>query len=129
MLQASSGKLSADVLLAPHHGSRTSSTASFIAAVQPQATVFTVGYRNRFHHPHPGVVQRYQEQGARLYRSDRDGAIVLDFPGDGATRTARSQKENILEEGKDADQETIGIHITRLRQQHLRYWQDTTMTE
>lgn len=126
LLQASAGKLSADVLVAPHHGSRTSSTAAFIAAVLPQATVFTVGYRNRFHHPHPGVVQRYQVQGARLYRSDRDGAIVLDFPGNSATRSARSKKESRL---GNADHETIGIRITRWRQQHLRYWQDTTMTE
>ena len=71
--------LRADVLVAPHHGSTTSSTAPFIAAVQPAITVFTVGYRNRFGHPRAEVVRRYVEQGSRILRSDRDGAILLEL--------------------------------------------------
>jgi hypothetical protein len=48
-----------DVLVVPHHGSRTSSTPPFVAAVAPGVAVFTPGYRNRFGHPRPEVVARY----------------------------------------------------------------------
>lgn len=56
--------LRADILVAPHHGSKTSSTAAFIDAVRPDIVLFPVGYRNRFHHPHPTVVARYDEARA-----------------------------------------------------------------
>lgn len=70
-------RLSAAVLVAPHHGSKTSSTAEFIQAVGAQTVIFTVGYRNRFGHPHPAVVERYQASGAHLQRSDESGALLL----------------------------------------------------
>jgi len=53
--------LQSDLLLVPHHGSKTSSTAAFLAAVHPQTAVVQAGYRNRYGHPAPLVVQRYQE--------------------------------------------------------------------
>jgi competence protein ComEC len=65
----------ADVLLVPHHGSRTSSSAEFIQAVAPQWAVVSVGYRSRFGHPHPAVLERYGETGARMARTDLQGAI------------------------------------------------------
>ena len=71
--------LRADVLLAPHHGSRTSSSAEFLAAVGAGTVIFPVGYRNRFRHPNAAVLQRYEATGARLLRSDRDGAVTLRF--------------------------------------------------
>ena len=52
-----------DVLVVPHHGSRTSSTAAFLDAVQPRVAVIQAGYRNRFGHPAPDVVERYRERG------------------------------------------------------------------
>jgi competence protein ComEC len=64
--------LAADVLLVPHHGSRTSSTAEFLAAVGAQAAVIPVGYRNRFGHPGAEVLARLD---ARVFRTDRDGAV------------------------------------------------------
>jgi len=67
--------LHSDVMLAPHHGSRTSSTPGFIAAVGAREVIFPVGYRNRFNHPRPDVVDRYA--GSRLWRSDRDGAVRI----------------------------------------------------
>jgi competence protein ComEC len=74
--------LASDVLLVPHHGSRTSSTAPFIAAVAPRVAVFTAGYRNRFGHPRPDVVQRYRAAGVRIHRTDFDGALEFTFaPG------------------------------------------------
>jgi competence protein ComEC len=86
--------LRADVLVVPHHGSITSSTPEFIGAVAPDAAVFTPGYRNRFGHPRPEVVARYEQFGSALHRTDRDGALTFRFaPGAGrapsAERSAR----------------------------------------
>ncbi len=72
-------RLRAGVLLAPHHGSRTSSSPEFIAAVGADTVVFPVGYRNRFRHPNDAVWRRYQETGAQLLRTDRDGAVTVSF--------------------------------------------------
>ncbi|MDQ7990758.1 MAG: DNA internalization-related competence protein ComEC/Rec2 [Candidatus Dactylopiibacterium sp.] len=85
--------LAADVLVAPHHGSRTSSTAPFVSAVGARHVVFTAGYLNRFGHPAPDVAERYAHSGATLHRSDRDGAVGFVFRADGLqverTREAR----------------------------------------
>ncbi|HEY6132586.1 MAG TPA: DNA internalization-related competence protein ComEC/Rec2, partial [Rubrivivax sp.] len=70
------GALRADMLLVPHHGSRTSSTAAFIDAVAPRWAVVQAGYRSRFGHPAPDVVARYTARGAEVLRSDRCGAWV-----------------------------------------------------
>src|SRR5688572_1358734 len=64
-----------DVLLVPHHGSRTSSSAEFIAAVAPRWAVVPAGYRNRFGHPARDVLERYAAAGVRVLRTDRDGAV------------------------------------------------------
>jgi competence protein ComEC len=77
LLRRGRERLQADVLLAPHQGSRTSSTPEFVRAVSPRIVVFPVGYRNRFGHPHRDVVQRYREIGTRIYRTDRDGAVLI----------------------------------------------------
>ena len=77
LLRSARGQLRADVLLAPHQGSRTSSLPEFVSAVGARVVVFPVGYRNRFGHPHHEVVHRYAEGGARVYRTDRDGALTI----------------------------------------------------
>ncbi|MGH8663836.1 MAG: DNA internalization-related competence protein ComEC/Rec2 [Burkholderiales bacterium] len=89
----------ADILVAPHHGSTTSSTPEFVAAVHPDVAVFSAGYRNRFRHPRPEVVERYQQIGSRILRSDRQGALefAIDDPG---------------------------WQITAERERRRRYWQD-----
>ncbi len=69
--------LRADVLIAPHHGSTTSSSWPFLKAVQPQTVVFSSGYRNSFGHPSPAVTARYRALGVVQYRTDRHGAITL----------------------------------------------------
>jgi competence protein ComEC len=69
------------VIKAPHHGSSTSSTAPFVAASHPAAVVFSAGRGNRFGHPAPPVVQRYRGAGAQVFRTDEDGAIVMDTDG------------------------------------------------
>jgi competence protein ComEC len=69
--------LRAEVLVAPHHGSKTSSTDAFIAAVKPDVVLLPVGYRNRFRHPHPDVVARYDTAHVRRLDSASSGAIEL----------------------------------------------------
>lgn len=77
LLQEKAAWLPADILVAPHHGSNTSSTAAFLQAVQPRYTLFAVGYRNRYGFPKPHVVERYAEQGATLLDSAHYGAITF----------------------------------------------------
>ena len=74
-------RLQSDVLIAPHHGSRTSSTAAFLDAVRPRIAVFQAGYRNRFGHPAPDVLARYRERGIRIVASPRCGAWRWDAAG------------------------------------------------
>ena len=61
--------LAATVLKAPHHGSRTSSSSAFVAAVRPQVVVLSLGYRNPFGFPAPEVVERYTAAGAGVFRT------------------------------------------------------------
>ncbi len=70
-------RLQAAVLVAPHHGSKSSSTPSFVAAVRPHLVLFSVGYRNRFHFPHSPVAARYGAAGAALLESADHGAITV----------------------------------------------------
>lgn len=83
--------LKSEVLLAPHHGSKTSSTQAFLEAVAPQHVVIQNGYRNRFGHPHPSVVARYQAQGLTQWRSDADGAVIASFDDAGLSVQAWRQ--------------------------------------
>jgi competence protein ComEC len=75
LLASAPALLRSDVLLVPHHGSRTSSTPEFVAAVGARDVIFPVGYRNRFNHPRADIVERYA--GSRLWRSDHDGAVRI----------------------------------------------------
>ena len=68
--------LKADLLLVPHHGSKTSSSAEFLDAVQPRIALIQAGYRNRFGHPAGPVLVRYQERHIRLIDSPRCGAAT-----------------------------------------------------
>ncbi|OGA33057.1 MAG: DNA internalization-related competence protein ComEC/Rec2 [Betaproteobacteria bacterium RIFCSPLOWO2_12_FULL_64_23] len=83
LLARAPGKLRADVLVVPHHSSRTSSTQEFIAAVQPRWAVLPVGYRNRFGHPQEAVVERYRAGGAQMLRTDSAGAVLVRIDGEG----------------------------------------------
>ena len=77
LLQRVPESLRADVLLAPHHGSRTSSSAAFLAAVRPLAAVVPAGYRNRFGHPNAEVLERYRNAGIMVRRTDLEGAVTV----------------------------------------------------
>jgi competence protein ComEC len=76
-----SGDLHATVLKVPHHGSRSSSTDTFVRAVDPRVAVFSVQRDSRFGHPHPTVVERYRTLGARIFRTDEHGAITVRTDG------------------------------------------------
>jgi competence protein ComEC len=84
-LLRSAESLRSDVVVAPHHGSRTSSTPGFVHAVAPEVTVFSVGYLNRFGHPHPVVSARYRQAGSRTIRTDFSGAVLISVKSAGIT--------------------------------------------
>jgi competence protein ComEC len=96
-LLKTANSLKSDVLLVPHHGSRTSSTEPFIAAVSPRWAVVPVGYRNRFGHPNREVMDRYRDAGADIVRTDLGGAV------------------QVLLGGKD-------VRVTTERARQARYW-------
>ncbi|WP_306603264.1 DNA internalization-related competence protein ComEC/Rec2 [Azonexus sp.] len=97
MLARDAAGLKAEVLLVPHHGAKGSSTPAFIAAVDASEVLFSVGYRNRFGHPRPEIVERYVSTAARLWRTDLDGAL----------RVALSPS---------------GLAVTGWRHERSRYW-------
>jgi len=76
-------KLRSEVLLVPHHGSRTSSAAAFVSAVAPQWAIVSVGHANRFGHPHPHVLSRYRALDARIVRTDHHGAVHIRLQPEG----------------------------------------------
>lgn len=97
MLERYPDRLAADVLLMPHHGSKTSSTPAFLQAVGATQTVIPVGYRNRFGHPKSDVLARYEAMGTTIWRTDRDGAVRIKL-GEG------------------------GAALSGWRREHHRYW-------
>ncbi|MEO7111690.1 MAG: ComEC/Rec2 family competence protein, partial [Polyangiaceae bacterium] len=82
------GDLRADVLKVGHHGSRTSSSAPFIAAVSPTEAVISVGSRNRFGHPNPATLSTLAAGGIRVWRTDRDGEIQVETDGENLSISA-----------------------------------------
>ena len=66
-----------DIVVAPHHGSSTSSSPGFIAALKPAEVIYSAGYKHHFGHPHPDVVARYQNAGARQWSTAESGAVTL----------------------------------------------------
>lgn len=87
----SADRLRATVLLAPHHGSGTSSTPAFLNAVDPELALFQVGYRNRYRHPKLEVYQRYGALGIARLRTDETGAIELGSADGFVARPYRSK--------------------------------------
>src|SRR6266566_1970210 len=73
--------LGATVLKVGHHGAATSSTAPFLAAVRPTVAIVSVGARNLYGHPDAGTLARLGAVGARVYRTDRDGAVLVETDG------------------------------------------------
>jgi len=86
-LVAARAPLAATVLKVAHHGSRGSSRPDFLRAVSPLAAVISVGARNPYGHPSADVLQRFADVGATIYRTDRDGAVILETDGRSLTVT------------------------------------------
>jgi competence protein ComEC len=73
--------LASEFLKVPHHGSKTSSTGPFLAAVAPRFAVVSAGEANPFGHPAQVVLERYDQAGVRLLRTDDDGAVTATIDG------------------------------------------------
>ena len=98
-------RLASDVLLVPHHGSKTSSSPAFIDAVAPRVAVVQAGYRNRFGHPAPAVLQRYRERGIEVVENARCGAWRLSPAGAGCWRTVAPRYWQDTPSGEDAPED------------------------
>lgn len=73
--------LTAHVLHVGHHGSRTSTTASFLDAVSPEVAVYSAGAGNSYGHPHPEVVERLRRRGVAVYGTDTHGTVIVTADG------------------------------------------------
>jgi competence protein ComEC len=102
LLQRTPEALHSEVLVVPHHGSRTSSTPAFVDAVAPAVAIIAAGYRNRFGHPRSDVLARYRQAGAARPRTDLGGAISVQL----------------------APHTPLTVEAERIRRR--RYWYDAT---
>jgi competence protein ComEC len=80
-LLATHAPLRARVLKVAHHGARHSTGEAFLRATRPDVAVISVGARNPFGHPAPATLARLARIGARIYRTDEDGAVILETDG------------------------------------------------
>ena len=71
------------VLLAPHHGSKTSSSDSLVQALSPDTVIYTAGYRHRYGHPHPQVTRRYELAGSHQINTACAGAVIMEINSTG----------------------------------------------
>jgi competence protein ComEC len=101
LVQSYGDGLASDVLLAPHHGSKTSSTRGFLEAVRPGHALIPAGYLNRFGFPHPAVLRRYAEFWIKALNTAEAGAVTV----------AVSQPPG-------------GMRIDSFRQEQRRYWNE-----
>ncbi|MCB1826982.1 MAG: hypothetical protein KDH94_01060, partial [Coxiellaceae bacterium] len=76
-LSSKSALLKSEVLVAPHHGSRTSSSLAFVRAVQPKQVVISSGFHNRYHFPAKSVLDRYHQAGVQTLSTALRGAVFV----------------------------------------------------
>src|SRR5690606_37658682 len=88
----SEGIAPAQIIVAPHHGSRTSSSEVFVAALRAQLAIFSAGYRNRWKLPSEEVVQRWRRSGAGIVTTARSGAVQVSAGANGHTRVREQRK-------------------------------------
>ena len=87
------GALRADVMIVPHHGSATSSSPAFVAAVRPRYAIIPAGYANRYRLPHAHVVARYRAAGVQVLNTAEAGAVSITWGDGGATvQSERSRR-------------------------------------
>lgn len=83
LLEQYESKLDVDVLKVGHHGSKTSSIQDFVDATTPQHAVISAGGENSYGHPHLGVVRRFERASSTIWRTDKQGDILVAFTSDG----------------------------------------------
>lgn len=81
--------VASDVLCVAHHGSKTSTSAEFLARCAPEYAVISAGYQNSFGHPHPTVLARLHEQGCDIWRIDERGYVLMEADADGVRISER----------------------------------------
>jgi competence protein ComEC len=87
-------QLQSDWLAAGHHGSKTSTSTTFLKWVKPQVVVISSGYANRFRHPHPSVIERLERQGVPIYYTATAGALEFEL-GQGQTLHIEAHREYV----------------------------------
>lgn len=92
--------LKSTFLKVPHHGSHSSSGKAFLSTVSPEVALFSVGAHNSYRHPHPEVLAAYEASGIKIYRTDRDGALIIEADSGGETPRVRSYREGAVEKVK-----------------------------
>ncbi len=96
LLREAPAAVRADAVWVAHHGSRGSSDPAFVAATGARYAVVSAGYGNRFKHPNPAVVERWQEAGAEVATTFDSGAVQVRLTADGITLTARRRQVSRL---------------------------------
>lgn len=94
LIQRYKSNLQSTLLIAPHHGSKTSSSLAFVNAVSPQLTLFPTGYRNRYHFPHDLISKRYSQKGITLLNSAEQGAIQFKFSTNAISKPKQWRQSN-----------------------------------
>ena len=73
-------EVDSDIVVCPHHGSKYSSSEVFIEAVSPETVIISCGKNNLYGHPAPEIIERYEEENAKIRRTDLEGAVVIKLP-------------------------------------------------
>ena len=81
LVELAGSRIASRVLIAPHHGSRSSSGIEFLRAVDPEVVVVSCGRNGRFNFPHPEILERYEDMGVSIFRTDINGAVRLSTDG------------------------------------------------
>lgn len=111
--------LRATVLKVPHHGSRSSIDAGFLRQVHPSVAIISVGGNNPYGHPFPETLAAYEALGAKIYRTDEDGAVLLET--DGSRWIIRTYRDIVIR-SVHWGPEMIRSELSNLKRTWYRYW-------
>lgn len=103
------GRLKSDIIKVPHHGGRTSSSEEFLKAVSPEIAVISAGRGNSFGHPHTDTLERYERAGARIFRTDVNGAVTIS--GDGKSYEIETYKDSVFKRVENRRDEIRNLRL------------------
>ena len=92
--------LESTFLKVPHHGSHSSSGKAFVSSVSPRVALVSVGAHNSYRHPDPEVLAAYEAFGIKVYRTDQDGALIVEAGPGGEAPRIKSYREAAVEKVK-----------------------------